>query len=109
MAFLPSGTGPAPARGSRIVGERANVRVVLRDGRVVKGDVVRVSSEELVLGRPGNYGTKEEIFPASAIESIEVESLSQGGQAATVALVALVGVVVIGVASLSASGGFGGS
>jgi hypothetical protein len=107
LARLPAADNELPAPGDRIVGPSANVRVTLHDGRVVRGDVVRASSTELVLGRAGNYGINEDVYPSGAIAKIEVESLTEGGQVSTIALLVVTGAVVVAVASLSASGGFG--
>ena len=88
-AVLP-GQEPHPTDDGKahVVGPRADVRITLDSGESVKGEVLRCSNEEIVLGRPGNFGIEEEVYSASSISEIEVVTLTPGGGASIAAFVA---------------------
>ena len=104
---LPPVDEPAPVTHVKVVKPNTPVRVTLRDGRVVKGDVLRASATELVLGVPANYGTREDVYPAADIASIEVSELTQSGKAAFVGFFVVTAAAFAAILQLSASGGFG--
>lgn len=82
------------------------VRLVTTDGGKYSGEVVRVSSSALAIGKVGNYGYEELVFPRNRIASIEVRKESK----AATYLIAGIGAVALGffslVALVAASGGF---
>ena len=82
------------------------VRLVTTDGGQYSGEVVRVSTSALAIGKVGNYGYEELIFPRGRIASIEVRKES-GVATALVVSVGVVTAAFIGLAVLiAASGGF---
>lgn len=93
---------------ARIVGSGANVRILLHSGEIVKGEVVRATTDELVLGRAGNYGVEEDVYPASDIQKIELEVVTPGGQAAVIVFVSVSALLIYGLATMPESG-FGGN
>jgi hypothetical protein len=100
---------PEPESAKEPVEIRVNsmVRLVTTDGGQYSGEVVRVSANAVAIGKVGNYGYEELIFPRGRIASIEVRKES----GVATALVASIGVVALGVFALAtlivASGGIG--
>lgn len=47
------------------------VTLFLKSGDVVKGEVIEVDLKKVVLGKPGNYGYREETYYSVEIERIE--------------------------------------
>lgn len=93
-ASFPAATpGGAASRPDEIViSENANVRLTLNNGQAMSGEVVRISQDEIVLGKVGNYGFAETVIKASDIKTIEVES-SSGDQ--ETAMYVLMGVTAL--------------
>ena len=78
-AVLPQSSGISSENSDNVVVvPKSNAKVTLITGETISGEVIRASEEELVLGRPGNYGVEEEIIQASNIATIEVEYSSTG-------------------------------
>lgn len=79
----------------------SDVKLSLSDGRVVKGRVSQVSAEAVVLGKVGNYGWEEKVFPREQIAKLEVQHPNSlvGGILTGLAVTSLVLVVLV--ASLS--------
>lgn len=91
---LPGSSGPSrEPEVENIVRLQSNAKVTLKSGQIVSGEVVRVSGEELVLGKPGNFGLEEKVFQAGEIDTIEVEYNSSGDK---VVLYSVLGLVVLG-------------
>ncbi len=88
-----AGTPSNTAEEIRFVRERSTVRVELRSGDVVKGEVSRVSEDSIVIGRVGNYGYEETVYSRSEIGKIEVYDPSFWSTV----------LVVVGVATLGAT------
>lgn len=84
---------PQNSKAPIVVTKRSNVRVTLKSGKVVSGEVLRVSEKELVFGRPGNFGLEEEAHPAEEIEKIEVEFNSGGDK---IVLYSVLGLMTLG-------------
>lgn len=80
------------------------VRLVTTDGGQYSGEVVRVSPSALAIGKVGNYGYEEMIFPRNRIASIEVRKES-GVATALVASIGVVTAAFIGLAVLIAASG----
>ncbi|MCA9233297.1 MAG: hypothetical protein KDA57_21815 [Planctomycetales bacterium] len=83
------------------VGQRA--RITLVSGRVVEGQVQRVSSEEIVVGKVGNYGFEEYSVAADEISVLEVEGGSSGDKAIGMAgliVVAGIGLLLVAVSTI---------
>ncbi len=80
--------GPVdPARAAAeaaVVTAGASVRVTLRDGTVVGGQVVSVSADRLVLAGEDSFGTGTRTIAAGEIDALEVVEAAPSGQ--TVAL-----------------------
>lgn len=67
----------------------SRVKVTLSDGEVVTGEVLQVSSDELVLTGDGNYGISERSLSASDIVAIEMEYTSSSDKKKNVEIVLL--------------------
>ena len=90
-----------------IVEKGEPVRVHLKSGETVRGEVIEVDLHRLVVGRPSNYGFQELTFMAVEIERIEVARSTGlarfGGGVVTGAVLAC---IVLGIA-IGLSGGIG--
>ncbi len=89
--------------GENVVGVGDEVRIILRSGDVVEGEVLRLSDTDLVLGNFGNYGVVETVIGFSDIEGVEARYSAQGASFAA----STVGVFVIlflGLAALASTG-----
>lgn len=73
---------PVPEMGSggggSSVREGDTVRILLRSGETVSGEVMWMTNEEVSLGNRGNYGGEDLAVAISTIESIEVRNESDG-------------------------------
>ena len=78
------------------VGSR--VKATLTDGDEVTGEVLHVSSNELVLTGDGNYGYSERSLSASEIVAIEMEYTSSNDKKKNVEIV-LFSVLALGIAA----------
>ncbi|MCP4574566.1 MAG: hypothetical protein GY838_19625 [bacterium] len=74
------------------------MKVTLSDGEVVTGEVLQVSSNELVLTGDGNYGYSERSLSASDIVAIEGEYTSSSDKKKNVEIV-LFSVLVLAIAA----------
>jgi len=95
-AALPSGTEAPADDAAPVVQAGSDVRVVLVDGEEIRGEVVRLSPDELVIGSNGNYGYEERAVARTAIAALEVEHYPK---AASVALSG-VGLLLVGFVAL---------
>ena len=68
---------PAAAENQPVVYVGATVRVVLHSGETFSGKVSRVTPDELVLGRPGNFGLEEHVIARADIAVLEVEKATR--------------------------------
>jgi hypothetical protein len=92
-------TGDVVSGEATVVEAGQKARVVLSSGKSAEGVVLRASSDELVLGQPGNYGQKEIVFRSDEIVSIEVLAGSRTDSHMAVIVPALTIVLsVVGVA-----------
>jgi len=71
---LPTNTGPDPEMPAVKVGQ--NVKILTVEGKKFEGEVVSVSVDEIVIGRPSNYGFEKLVFGAGDIAEIKAEKLS---------------------------------
>lgn len=105
-AALPPPSGNADigvADPVEVVRPGMTVRVLLRTGEELTGEVLRVSPEALVFGKPSNYGWQERTIPAADILSLEVQQASTLGKVlawtvGTTMLVAAAGLIALAIA-----------
>ena len=64
----------------RLVKMSMNAVVTLKSGEVVKGEVLDVTTEMIILGKHSNYGYQENTYLAADIERIESEKPPSAGQ-----------------------------
>jgi hypothetical protein len=83
QAHLPGDLPPdrEDAAGLRVVAKGQAVTVWLKSGEKVNGEVLEADPHRLVLGRPGNYGYREDIYPAAEIARIEASYATGFGNA----------------------------
>ena len=70
-----------------------SVRIALRSGESVSGEVSQILDESLALGKLGNYGYEERIIKFGEVESIEVE---QASGVESVVMISVAAVAVLG-------------
>jgi len=80
-ATLPTDPADPPAGQEKIhqVKVGANAVVYLKSGEKVKGEVIKVTPNKIVLGRPSNYGYQEDTYLAADIERIETQKMTKAG------------------------------
>jgi len=64
-----------PDEGIPVVEVGQYVKIVLVDGTTFEGEVISVSKEDLVLGKPGNYGFEEMVFKSGEIAEIQTQTV----------------------------------
>jgi hypothetical protein len=79
------------------------VRIHLHSGEVIEGEVMKVSSREVLTGRPGNYGYQESVCAVDDIATIEVLKTHQGLNALAIGI----GVILIAATLVGMAFGFG--
>jgi len=82
------------------------VTLFLKSGDVVKGEVIDVDLKKVVLGKPGNYGYREETYYSVEIERIEAgRSTGVGRFGGGVVVGATLAYILLAIA-VGLSGGF---
>jgi len=88
---------PTEQDGKIVVQQGAIVRVTLSSGEIVTGEVIEVSSKELVLEASGALAPEKRIISSSDVQKIEIEKFdhSEKRVAKTTAIFVVVGAVVL--------------
>lgn len=81
------------------------VRVTITSGNIYTGNIVTLSSDEIVLGKKGNFGYEEQAINLSEIVTIEVEGPK--GAFGLLGDTLLITAVVVGVSFFAIFGGGG--
>lgn len=88
-----------------MVREGETVTLFLKSGEEVRGEVVEVDFEKIVLGYPGNYGSREEVYDAVEIDRIEAGRSTGVGRFGGGMVVGATLAFIILAVGLAASGG----
>jgi len=77
---MPGDIEPQPESEIRLVKKGMNAVVTLTSGEVVKGEVLEVTPDRIVLGKHSNYGYQEKVYLAEDIAKITSEKPPTPGQ-----------------------------
>lgn len=91
----------------RIVEVGHEVKITTKDGETHTGEVLRLSSEVIVLGKVCNYGVCETLIEVSDIVELKSRYASQVALASGAVVGVVTGFIAVLTALLVASGGFG--
>lgn len=93
-------TSLAPSEAPRVVAAGSQVRIVMKDGSTVSGEVLRVATDRVVMGKATNYGLEETEIVAADMESLEIRRPTGfGNVASTTGLVITAMIIVLMVAA----------
>ena len=95
VATLPGDTGLEERQNPDIpvLEKHSKVRVELKTGDRLTGEVLHIADDTITLGKFGNYGFEKSVIQISDIEKIETEAATKTGSA--VVTIFIVGAVVV--------------